>query len=61
MVLVSATTRTVGAGGGDLGVDLGLGQGGFEGGELAHGVEELVDLALLHGFAQQGGDRLIAQ
>ena len=30
-------------------------------GELAHGVEEFVDLALLHRFAQQGGDRLIAQ
>jgi hypothetical protein len=50
-VLVSATTRKVGAGGGVLSVDLSLGQGGLETGALAHGVEELVDLALLHHFA----------
>src|SRR5579871_3523739 len=52
-VLVSATTRTFGPCGGDLGIDLGFGQLGLQGSELAHGGEELIDLALAHRFAQQ--------
>ena len=52
-MLVSATTRTVGAGRGDFGVDLGLGQWWFETGELSHGVEQPVYLALFGPDAQK--------
>ena len=53
MVLVSATPRTVGAGGRDLGVDLGFGERRCQGCQLAHGAKELIDPALFHGIAQQ--------
>jgi hypothetical protein len=52
-VLVSATTRTFGAGSGDLGVDLGLGQWWFETGELPHGVEQPINLALFGPYTQK--------
>jgi hypothetical protein len=60
-VLVSATARTIGAGGCDLGVDLRFGERGLEGGELVHGGEQLLDLSLLHGLTQQPLDGIGAQ
>jgi hypothetical protein len=60
-VLVSATTRKVGPGGRDLGVDLRFGERGLQGGELVHGGKQLLDLALLHGLAQQPLDGIGTQ
>jgi hypothetical protein len=60
-VLVSATTRTVGPGGRDLGVDFRLGECGIQDGELAHGGEQLIDLVFPHRLAQQPLDGLRAQ
>jgi hypothetical protein len=60
-VLVSATTRTVGPGGRDLRVDLRFSERRLQGGELVHGGEELIDLPLLHGLAQQALDGIGAQ
>ena len=52
-VLVLATTRTMTAGGNDLGVDLRLGQWRRETGELTHGVEQPIELALSRSFAEK--------
>src|SRR6185312_15763794 len=60
-VLVSATTRTFGPCGGDLGVDLVFGQLRLEGSQLAHRGEELIDLASPHRLAQQRLDGLVTQ
>src|SRR5262249_5333409 len=52
-VLVSATTRTIGASRSDLGVDLGLAQWRFETGELTHRVKQPIHLALFGFYAQK--------
>ena len=59
--VVSATTRTFGPCSGDLDVDLGFGQSRLEGSELARGREQLIDLALTQGLAQQPREGLIAK
>jgi len=52
-VLVSATTRTAGR---DLRVNLSFSEHRLQVGELVHRGEELIDLPLLHGLAQQALD-----